>query len=373
MWTCSSKTVLVILTLSVLLGLVYVSHVCRLWPQDRDQGPPRPRAAAGVGGAKEGVGDGVGGAVEEGRASKVGGAKSSSLSLNLELHMPRRMKYSHPSITKGRTDVVTVTPWLAPVVWESTFNPELLDAIFKPKNLSIAVTVFAVGKYVMFLKDFLVTADQFFFVGFNVHMYVFTDRPQEVPQVKMAAGRKVSVRTVPSSQRWQEISARRMEMINLLLRQIQNQTHFIFCLDVDSEFRGRWSTESLGETVAVVHPGYYWSPRSDLPFERRPESRAYMAPSDGDFYYCGGAFGGSVVRVLDLTRICSQNYRADEREGVEAVWQEESHLNRFFWENKPSKVLSPEYLWQDWKPRNPEIRIVRFAGVVKNYAAIRPN
>uniref|UniRef100_A0A3B4AU19 Globoside alpha-1,3-N-acetylgalactosaminyltransferase 1, like 2 n=1 Tax=Periophthalmus magnuspinnatus TaxID=409849 RepID=A0A3B4AU19_9GOBI len=272
-----------------------------------------------------------------------------------------------------RTDVVTVTPWLAPIVWESTFDPVLMDAIFKPQNLTIAATVFAVGKYVQFLKDFLKTSEQFFFIGFNVHIYVFTDRPNDVPKVQLAPGRKVSVRVVQSSQRWQEISARRMEMVHTLLLELSDSTHFIFCLDVDSKFHGRWGSESLGELVAVVHPGYYGNPRSRFPFERRTKSRAYMAPSDGDFYYCGGAFGGSVDQVLALTQTCSKNYRDDEKEGVEAAWQEESHLNRYFWENKPSKVLSPEYLWQDFKPRNPEIRIIRFSGVIKNYAAIRPN
>ena len=47
-------------------------------------------------------------------------------------------------------------------------------------------------RYIRFLKDFLETAEQHFFVGFNVNIYVFTDRPQEVPQVKMAAGREVN-------------------------------------------------------------------------------------------------------------------------------------------------------------------------------------
>lgn len=46
---------------------------------------------------------------------------------------------------------------------------------------------------------------------------------------------------------------------------------------------------------------------------------------------------------------------------------------RYMWINKPSKVLSPEYLWQDFKPINPEVHIIRFSGVTKNYAEIRPN
>ncbi|KAG7282840.1 hypothetical protein CRUP_012230 [Coryphaenoides rupestris] len=45
----------------------------------------------------------------------------------------------------------------------------------------------------------------------------------------------------------------------------------------------------------------------------------------------------------------------------------------YMWINKPNKLLSPEYLWQDFKPKTPELKIVRFSGVVKNYREIRPN
>ncbi|XP_070778843.1 globoside alpha-1,3-N-acetylgalactosaminyltransferase 1-like [Enoplosus armatus] len=298
------------------------------------------------------------------------------ISVNHGFHLvaPDHLQYKQPSIVQGRTDVVTVTPWLAPIVWEGTFNPVLLDSIYKPKNISITATVFAVGKYIRFLKDFLETAEQHFFVGFKVHVYVFTDQPKEVPQVEMAAGRQLTVRSVPSSNRWQEISARRMELVQTLIEEkLRNHTDYIFCLDVDSQFHGRWGTESLGELVAVIHPGYYRDARSRFPYERRPESRAYLAPGDGDFYYCGGAFGGLLQEVHLLAKTCRSNFEADAKEGIEAAWQEESHLNRYMWINKPSKVLSSEYLWQDFKPRNPEIHIIRFSGVVKNYAEIRPN
>ncbi|XP_071319948.1 globoside alpha-1,3-N-acetylgalactosaminyltransferase 1-like isoform X2 [Trachinotus anak] len=289
------------------------------------------------------------------------------------LVVPDHLQYEQPSIVKGN-DVVTVTPWLAPVVWEGTFNPVLLDSIYRPKNITIAATVFAVGKYIMFLRNFLETAEQHFFVGFRVHVYVFTDQPKEVPMVKMAAGRQLMVRSVPSSKRWQEISARRMEMIQTLIEEkLFKSTDYIFCLDVDSKFHGRWGTESLGRLVAVVHPGYYRDKRSRFPYERRPASRAYIAPEEGDFYYCGGAFGGLLQEVHLLTKTCRANFEADAQEDIEAAWQEESHLNRYMWTNKPSKVLSPEYLWQDFKAKNPEIQIIRFSGVVKNYAEIRPN
>lgn len=292
---------------------------------------------------------------------------------DLQMLPVQGLRYPQPSIVHGRTDVVSVTPWLAPVVWEGTFNRDLLDSIYR-KNITIAATVFAVGKYIMFLKDFLETAEKHFFVGFRVQVYVFTDRPNEVPKVKMAAGRELVVRSVPSSNRWQEISARRMEIIQTLIEEIQkNNVDYIFCLDVDSKFHDHWGTESLGNLVAVIHPGYYKDERSKFPYERRPISRAYVAPGEGDFYYCGGAFGGLLVDVHHLAQTCRKNFEEDAKEGIEAAWQEESHLNRYMWHNKPSKVLSPEYLWQDFKPRNPEIHTVRFSGVIKNYNDIRPN
>lgn len=297
-----------------------------------------------------------------------------SVSLDSLSEAPEHLQYKQPSVLFSRTDVVTVTPWLAPVVWEGTFNAALLDSVYKSTNLRIAATVFAVGKYIMFLKDFLETAEQHFFTGFRVHFYVFTDRPKDVPQVKMAAGRQLTVRSVPGSRRWQEISARRMALIQTLIEEtLFNHTDYIFCLDVDSRFHGHWGTESLGGLVAVLHPGYYRDDRKNFPYERRAVSRAYMAPGLGDFYYCGGAFGGSMREVHLLTKTCRQNFEADAKDGVEAAWQEESHLNRYVWTNKPSKVLSPEYLWQDFKPREPEIHIIRFSGVIKNYANIRPN
>ncbi|CAB1460199.1 unnamed protein product [Pleuronectes platessa] len=279
-----------------------------------------------------------------------------------------------PGNATGRTDVLTMTSWSVPVVWEGTFNPVLLDSLYQGTSLTIAATVFAQGKYIRFLKRFLETMEQHFFTGFNVHVFVYTDQPNEVPQVKMASGRQLTVKTVPTLNRWQDISASRMFLIQALIDdELLDYADFIFCLDVDSEFHGHWGTESLGDLVGVLHPDFYKAHRSAFTYERRPISKAYMAPEEGDFYYCGGAFGGNLQEVQRLSQTCTINFWDDATKGIEAVWQEESHINRYMWINKPSKILSPEYLWQDFKASEPEIHIIRFSGIVKNYAEIRPN
>ncbi|XP_016417910.1 globoside alpha-1,3-N-acetylgalactosaminyltransferase 1-like [Sinocyclocheilus rhinocerous] len=53
---------------------------------------------------------------------------------------------NHLTGNLGRTDVASVTPWLAPIVWEGTFDSTVIDSIYKQQNITIATTVFALGK-----------------------------------------------------------------------------------------------------------------------------------------------------------------------------------------------------------------------------------
>lgn len=62
---------------------------------------------------------------------------------------------------------------------------------------------------------------------------------------------------------------------------------------------------------------------------------------------------------------------ADKANGIMAAWQEESHLNRRFISYKPSRVLSPEYLWDDRKPQPPSLKLIRFSTLDKDSSWLR--
>uniref|UniRef100_A0A4W4GKU1 Globoside alpha-1,3-N-acetylgalactosaminyltransferase 1, like 2 n=1 Tax=Electrophorus electricus TaxID=8005 RepID=A0A4W4GKU1_ELEEL len=276
-------------------------------------------------------------------------------------------------LANSRKDVVTVTPWLAPIVWEGTFDMNILDAIYKPQNITVANTVFAVGKYVQFLKDYLESAEQYFMLGYRVHYYIFTDQPEAVPTVTLGADRRITTLKIPGSDRWQEITLRRMEMIeNLIETQLVSEADYIFCLDVDTKFYGHWGAESLSRLVAAVHFGFYSASREHFTYERRPESQAYIPYGEGDYYYGGAMIGGLVREVYKVTKTCHLWLDMDKANSIEAVWQEESHLNKYFLYNKPTKLLSPEYLWHGPYAGN-EVKIIRFTQVWKDASKVRPN
>ncbi|XP_049567733.1 globoside alpha-1,3-N-acetylgalactosaminyltransferase 1 isoform X2 [Orcinus orca] len=264
------------------------------------------------------------------------------------------------------TEFLTLTPWLAPIVSEGTFEPELLRHIYQPLNLTVGVTVFAVGKYTQFVQRFLESAEQFFMQGFRVH-YVFTNDPTAVPRVRLGSGRLVSIIPILRHSRWEEISTRRMQSISQhIAERAHREVDYLFCLDVDMVFRNPWGPETLGDLVAAIHPGYFAVPHQQFPYERRPLSTAFVADGEGDFYYGGAVFGGRVAEVYEFTRGCHMGILADKANGIMAAWQEESHLNRRFISHKPSKVLSPEYLWDDRKPQPPSLKLIRFSTLDKD-------
>lgn len=225
----------------------------------------------------------------------------------------------------------------------------------------------------VFLKLFLETAEEHFMVGHRVNYYVFTDRPADVPRVPLRAGRRVVVLRVPAAERWQDVSMRRMEMISRHCEQrFLREADFLVCADADMRFRDHVGVEILAPLFGVLHPGFYRAAREAFTYERRPQSRAYIPQDQGDFYYMGSFFGGSVPEVHRLTQACHRAMEADRANGIEAVWHDESHLNRYLLDHKPSKVLSPEYMWDEALLGRPAvIRKLRFVAVPKNHEEIR--
>ncbi|CAI9538660.1 unnamed protein product [Staurois parvus] len=210
-------------------------------------------------------------------------------------------------------------------------------------------------------------------VGHKVTYYIFTDQVSNIPAFTLGTGRKLVTLEAPSYQRWQDVSMRRMEMIRDQSHQrFIHEVDYLVCVDVDMRFSDEVGVEILSIVFGTLHPGFYTASREGFTYERRPESTAYIPRDEGDFYYAGGFFGGGTVEeVYRLTNFCHNAMMVDKERQIEAIWHDESYLNKYFLYQKPTKILSPEYLWDNDFAAPDFLKKRRFVAVSKNHNAIR--
>ncbi|KAM9642281.1 LOW QUALITY PROTEIN: histo-blood group ABO system transferase 1-like [Trichechus inunguis] len=273
-------------------------------------------------------------------------------------------------LPKGRQSCWSHLPGL-PHHLGRDFDSAILDTPFR--NTTIGLTVFAIKRYVVFLKVFLETADKCFMVGHKVNYYIFTDRPADGLHVLLQEGWQVVDLEVCNYPCWQGMSMHRMELIsNFSEQRFLHEVDYLVCLDMDMRLSDHMDVEILFSLFGTLHPGFCASYEA-FTYECCPLSQAHIPRDEGDSYYAGGFFGGSVIEVHRLTKACHQAMKVDHANHIEAEWHDESHLNKYLLCHKPTKVLSPEYLWDErMLCRSPFLRKLGYVAVPKNHQAPEP-
>ncbi|KAG8447575.1 hypothetical protein GDO86_014905 [Hymenochirus boettgeri] len=267
---------------------------------------------------------------------------------------------------------MTLSPWLAPIVWDGTYNLDILNEQFHRRGVRIGLTVFVIRKYKIFIQNFLQSAETFFMTGHKVSYYVFTDDINAIPNISLGEGRSLEVLKVTGYKRWQDITMRRMQLIrDLISERVINEVDYIVCLDADLEFKDSIGVEILGDVVGVIHPGFLAESRQAFTHERRDISAGYIPNDEGDFYYTGCFFGGAVEKIYKLTNHCHDAMMQDKAINIEALWHDESYLNRYFLYHKPTKLLSPEYAWNDYYGSPIVVKRKRLVHVPKDTNKVR--
>ena len=223
-----------------------------------------------------------------------------------------------------------------------------------------------------YLHTFINSADKYFMVGQKVIIYVLIDDFSKVPWVDMAPLRMLKIFEIKQEKRWQDISMMRMKTISEhVADHIQYEVDFLFCMDVDQIFVKKYGLETLGESVGQLHAHWYKTSPTELPYERSQLSEAYIPIGKGDFYYHAAVFGGTPVQVLSIARECFRGIMNDKKNNIEAVWHDESHLNKYFFLHKPTKILSPEYCWDQSGPNSIKNGTFKLYWAFKNYDFLR--
>lgn len=241
------------------------------------------------------------------------------------------------------------TPWGAPLVWGDSRNSAWRRSKFTQQGIRVGLLVLVVGSYNQFVRRFLNSAETYFLPGEMVTYYVLTDSPGSLdPPIELGPERQLQVVTVAELPGWERLAQRRMALLTDAIRDpISSEVEYIFCADVDQEFVAPVGGEILGDLVATLHPELYGMPRNTFPYEVEEVSSACVEEDEGDYYYTSEFYGGSVSEMFKLARACSLLILQDQASTVVARGLEESYLNRYLIDHRPTCVLSPEYSWWD--------------------------
>ncbi|NXC99856.1 BGAT1 transferase, partial [Certhia familiaris] len=246
-----------------------------------------------------------------------------------------------------RQDVLVLTPWLAPIVWEGTFSRDILNAQYLQKNLVTGVVTFAVQKYWFFIEGFMRSANKYFLAGHHVNFYLFTDHPERISHLQMAPENHLFVIPVQTGSRWQDISMSRLDIISSYIQsQFQYEVDYLYSMDIDVQLLAHIGVEIIDALVATISSWQVTPQHENTADGTRPEAQAALPEGQGDFHYTASFYGGSVPEVYKLTRACLEGLMEDRENGFEmAPWHEERHLNRYLLHHRPTRLLSPEYYW----------------------------
>lgn len=204
----------------------------------------------------------------------------------------------------------------------------------------IGLLIIATNDYVDFLQPLLESADKYFLNNKDVTYFIFTNREVELTSSRNVVVTKVEHRQWP----WMTLGRYKIFSDN---QELFSDMDYLFYCDSDMLFVGDVGEEILSERVATIHPGFKGGRGTP---ETNPDSSAYIRPDEPMIYFAGGFNGGTKEEYLRMSNTISVNINDDYRKGLIAVWHDESHMNRYFVNFRPTKILDYDYCCPEtWK------------------------
>jgi hypothetical protein len=214
--------------------------------------------------------------------------------------------------------------------------------------MKVAICFIGPGKYLNFLPNYYENIQEYFLPNSEKTFLVFTDGEGDFPEdVKVYKQEHLD---------WPYVTLKRFEIIQKAKEEIAKNDWFVF-IDADALVVDTITEEEFFDTTksffGVHHPCHFLQmpPHNQYPgaFETNPLSVAHITEDDDlSVYYQGCLWGGKVPNILEMIDELEQRVNIDLKNNVIAVWHDESHLNKFFIENKEHlNVLGSEYAYPE--------------------------
>lgn len=214
---------------------------------------------------------------------------------------------------------------------------------------SIGILYICTGKYACFWKEFYQRCEKFFLLDCEKHYYVWTDSKEIIDNYSNVMNIHIYYQAV---QPWPLPTLMRYNYFLAAKNDLKKMDFLIFMngnLMVQKEILSRDVLPREGEKIFVtLHPGYFCKAPIEYTYDDNPNCRAYIPNGKGKLYFAGGLNGGRTEEFILLMEELNNRIQLDYKEGIVALWHDESHLNKYMYEyQKKYRILSPAYLYPE--------------------------
>lgn len=215
--------------------------------------------------------------------------------------------------------------------------------------MKVAICFIGTGKYLNFLPKYYENIEKYFLPNTEKTFLVFSDGElNECPD-----------NIIPYYQEhleWPFITLKRFEIINRSKDEILKNDWLVFidadALVVEQIYEEEFFTNK--PLFGVHHPCHFlnMTPHDKLPgaFETNSLSKSYfdVYKENPEVYYQGCFWGGKVPEVCEMIETLMERTNQDLENNIVALWHDESHINKYFFENKKLvHTFGPEYAYPE--------------------------
>ena len=97
--------------------------------------------------------------------------------------------------------------------------------------------------------------------------------------------------------------------------------------------------------TATDHPTRTFRREFSYPFEPNVDSAAYVKIPH--HYFAGGFQGGKTLDYIRAMKAMKRGIDEDFRKNYTAIWNDESHWNKYLFDNPPAVILDVSYCYPD--------------------------
>lgn len=218
--------------------------------------------------------------------------------------------------------------------------------------MKFAIVIISTNKYKKFLKPLIDSLDKYFNPSGGKKYFLFTDEKLDWFDNHSL----IDWTGIEDNTNKYLIIVKKFHYINEYFNKLK-QYDYILYIDSDMELVNTITEDmfdlkdkkyfSVNHSSNLVNPNF-WT------VEKNPLSTAYLGERNDSIYIHACVFGAKSSHMEYMANTIKNNVNTDLKNGIIAIWTDESHLNRFFVDHKNDVMIldSGFACPEEWKNSN---------------------